>query len=123
MHKGIKKKWLKALRSGDYKQTQGRLKNHERYCCLGVLCDVVKNYKHVQGKWHGDIFKCGSGNMDMALPYSVRELVDTDSIGIGTEGTLPTKVKHDGSLRTCLSALNDHGMSFKKIADVIEEQF
>ena len=35
-----KKKWLKALRSGDYCQTQGTLVDETGYCCLGVLAEV-----------------------------------------------------------------------------------
>lgn len=47
MDKKVKKKWVKALRSGEYEQTQGQLhKNEDNYlapkgfCCLGVLCDL-----------------------------------------------------------------------------------
>lgn len=37
-----KMKWLRALRSGKYKQTEGALnKGNQRMCCLGVLCDIV----------------------------------------------------------------------------------
>lgn len=37
-------KWLEALRSGEYVQGKGALKAHDnkdRYCCMGVLCDVA----------------------------------------------------------------------------------
>lgn len=37
MNKDIKKKWVEALRSGDYKQTRLRLQDKGGYCCLGVL--------------------------------------------------------------------------------------
>lgn len=38
MPKAVKDKWLKALRSGKYKQGQGMLRDDEGgYCCLGVL--------------------------------------------------------------------------------------
>ena len=42
MKKTWKTKWLKALRSGSYKQTKGQLVSSisEAYCCLGVLCKV-----------------------------------------------------------------------------------
>lgn len=38
--------WIKALRSGEYKQGRGTLKftlsNKEpEYCCLGVLCEIA----------------------------------------------------------------------------------
>lgn len=39
--KEFKKKWLEALRSGDYKQGTSILKNNDRYCCLGVACSVA----------------------------------------------------------------------------------
>ena len=37
MNKRTKAKWLKALRSGKYKQTRGKLQRGGRNCCLGVL--------------------------------------------------------------------------------------
>lgn len=44
-----KKRWLKALRSGEYEQavhrlravTVGPVKKVEGFCCLGVLCDIA----------------------------------------------------------------------------------
>jgi len=34
-------KWIQALRSGKYSQTQGVLQSKEGYCCLGVACRVL----------------------------------------------------------------------------------
>ena len=55
MDKVIKRKWVKALRSRKYKQGLNQLKSLqlkslepgiqsllETYCCLGVLCEVMK---------------------------------------------------------------------------------
>ena len=42
MKKEIKKKWVNALRSGKYKQAKGRLRYKDRYCPLGVLCDISR---------------------------------------------------------------------------------
>lgn len=42
MNKTIKRMWLKALRSGKYKQIQQQLGNNQGHCCLGVLCEVMK---------------------------------------------------------------------------------
>ena len=37
----IKKKWLTALKSGNYKQGTGKLRRRDNsFCCLGVLCDI-----------------------------------------------------------------------------------
>lgn len=45
MNPKIKHDWLKALRSGKYKQGRHALRNYNEegsdYCCLGVLCDVL----------------------------------------------------------------------------------
>ena len=45
MKSGIKKRWLKALRSDEYVQGNGQLcrenSKHDYFCCLGVLCDVL----------------------------------------------------------------------------------
>ena len=35
------KKWIKALRSGEYKQSTKRLQTDRGYCCLGVACKVL----------------------------------------------------------------------------------
>lgn len=39
--KRFKTKWLKALRSGEYKQGRGQLCIQDRYCCLGVACVIA----------------------------------------------------------------------------------
>lgn len=43
MDADLKVKWIKALRSGEFKQAQGELHDarNNSYCCLGVLCKVV----------------------------------------------------------------------------------
>lgn len=46
MDTDVKKKWIAALRSGDYKQGKHYLENNftangSRFCCLGVLCKVL----------------------------------------------------------------------------------
>lgn len=58
MNEKLKKKWVAALRSGDYQQGTGSLKKREtvwseekqhfvyvsdseKYCCLGVLCELL----------------------------------------------------------------------------------
>ena len=42
MEREPKKKWIKALESGRYKQTQENLELDGRYCCLGVLCKTMR---------------------------------------------------------------------------------
>lgn len=39
-------KWVKALRSGEYKQTRGMLQNNKGFCCLGVACKIFISEKN-----------------------------------------------------------------------------
>ena len=41
MPKKLLNKWLKALRSGKYKQGKDTLENEGKFCCLGVLQKVA----------------------------------------------------------------------------------
>jgi hypothetical protein len=41
MDPDIKAKWVEALRSGKYKQTEQALQDYSGYCCLGVLCRAI----------------------------------------------------------------------------------
>lgn len=47
MPKNLLKRWLKALRSGEYKQASGTLYNTKTggFCCLGVLQHVASGGK------------------------------------------------------------------------------
>lgn len=47
MKKGLKARWVAALRSGKYKQGRGSLQTGEgEFCCLGVLCEISPAVKH-----------------------------------------------------------------------------
>ena len=37
-----RKLWTDALRSGYYEQAQGSLQVSDKFCCLGVLCEVAE---------------------------------------------------------------------------------
>lgn len=50
MDHDLRNRWVRALLSGKYQQTQGRLRRtvplfsyDAGYCCLGVLCDIDGN--------------------------------------------------------------------------------
>lgn len=40
MDKEIMRKWIEALRSGEYAQCQNSLMDDKGYCCLGVLAAI-----------------------------------------------------------------------------------
>ena len=126
MNQEIKKLWLAELRNPERKQAQKRLNNGEGMCCLGVLCDVVKDYPEVQGSWVTDScmkpqFSCLAWNAPNQpnekvvghLPLAVRKLADLE--GRFGEYSFGEKVS--------LANLNDEGITFTEIADVIEKYF
>ena len=111
MKQDIKERWVAALRSGGYKQGMGALNDGQgNFCCLGVLCDLA--------------IKEGI-QMEVTLDASgVTDVLHYD----GYSGTLPPAVQHWANLPNrpsvregSLAALNDSGMSFAEIADLIEE--
>jgi hypothetical protein len=123
MDKRIKGLWLKALRSGEYKQGREYL-NNNGFCCLGVLCDLyAKETDH--GRWIEDpILHCGpsfkslNGESDEMPPLDVlvwAGLVDvagSPNLYFETiEGMRPSDM--------FIPALNDNGWSFKQLADQI----
>ena len=96
------RKWVKALRSGKYRQGRGSLKWDGRYCCLGVACVVagvaimendisfgehpeMYQWLGLEHRWDGDI-----------------ELTDNLSATIAND---------------------DNGWSFKRIATALEKRY
>lgn len=128
MKKNIMKKWVKALRSGKYKQGKNFLKQFNskkqpRHCCLGVLCELYneemkKNHKKslvvdtTRSGSFGTV--CFFGTNDSTLPKVVRDWSGvrdhTGVFGIDVDGS-------------CLANLNDDGKTFKTISNIIEKNW
>ena len=94
----MKKKWVAALRSGEYKQGKAALCNNGRYCCLGVLQDVAPR-KDVTDESYLIPDTC-LGDLEETREYARR---------------LP---KH---VQKALASMNDTGVPFEVIAGFIEE--
>jgi hypothetical protein len=115
----VKAAWVKALRSGDYKQGRSVLRrNDDTYCCLGVLCELAVKagaiapgvldqgaYVYGNGPDHGDSY----GQSTMFLPCQVEEW----------SGIIDRK-GHDEDVINDLIGYNDEGKDFAFIASVIE---
>lgn len=119
MNERIKKLWLDALRSGNYKQGRDRLRDGNSFCCLGVLCDIVKD--EIGGRWEGPAdnptFVVDDQNATGALPYAVQELA-----GLKQQNPEIAAIRRkDDDAQYSLAGMNDGGKSFAEIADIIEE--
>ena len=115
-----KTKWLNALRSGEYAQGSGVLRDPEdKFCCLGVLTDLV--IKDGEGSWqkspnkhsYGTLTPDGRNADDCYLPDWVMAKTDIDS----PYGEV--RFSDGGWAR--LASMNDKGATFEEIANVIEE--
>lgn len=96
----LKAKWVKALRSGEYRQGRGTLRDTEgRYCCLGVFCVVAGIELDPRGKFPA------------AHPHSYQPI--GDMIG-GDLAQLYNR--NDGE-----AEFSGRPLSFPEIADYIEE--
>jgi hypothetical protein len=109
--------WVDALRSGKYKRGKNALrkideKGEEKFCCLGVLCDVaIQNGVEIlvqKSTWHPENFAYGKDQVDDFLPEEVIQWAGLD-----------TEDPETG--RTSLASKNDKDWSFKRIADSIEK--
>ena len=137
MKKRIKERWLKALRSGKYKQGRRRLRIEEdegcSYCCLGVLTDLYiksKAGKEVNAHWvenAGDVTHPSDCNKDQTCSGFI---VGED--GPMTEQAVLPKEVSDwagvnegcpliGKSKVGAISANDGGKSFKQIANMIEK--
>lgn len=105
-----RKLWVKALRSGKYEQTQGRLRTETGFCCLGVACDIsnISSWRKFESSPLNHTYL---GN-DGVLPIEVREW-----LGINFKGAFYDQNKMKFA---SLANMNDMGSSFEEIADIIE---
>jgi hypothetical protein len=92
MHQERTKKWIEALRSGEYEQTTGELRTWDpekqgyRFCCLGVLCELYRQSPEAEANvtftgWETNTsrFIARDDVEDGTLPIPVQEWIGMDS--------------------------------------------
>lgn len=115
------KLWVKALRSGEYKQARNRLRfDEDRFCCLGVACDLYAKATG-NGVWDGDkdsgyLFIIGDRRREVVLPYEVVKW-----LGVSDSECPYGNWDMIGEDRS-LTGDNDRGASFEEIADTIDAE-
>jgi len=115
----VKKKWIKALRSGQFKQGQNYLRqreprptvdgNQDRFCCLGVLCQLYANDNKAEDKWEEKFARTFSFGGKTDAPPS--EVLDWAGLEL-------TENHYD--ISTLVGMNDNRGVSFDGIADYIE---
>lgn len=122
MNPEIKSRWVAALRSGEYKQTTGRLRRDGGMCCLGVLTDLavrdgVAAWISSSGGEPGSI-EDDTGEVRISLlPNIVARWA-----GLPIDGDQCGPKVSIQQLKCALAEHNDSGRTFAEIADAIESQ-
>lgn len=115
MNPEVKRKWVDALNSGEYEPAIKSLRTQDnRYCCLGVLCDI--HAKETGNEWdkEGSFTDYLYLGRDDQLPREV-------AAWAGIRGECP-QVYVPGLREQRLFVLNDKGMPFDQIAALIDAQ-
>lgn len=103
-----RKKWVKALRSGRYKQGKGCLRDvkSDAHCCLGVGCRATR----IPSTRSSDLYHFGKEKKSGTAPIEL----------VRATGLLTTNGCHED---TSLINLNDgDNLTFSQIADIIESE-
>ena len=132
------RQWLAALRSGEYRQTKGKLKarNHS-FCCLGVACEVagIPSIYYGQEYYYGPegALKAvkddedGEGSDWLRVNSTSLPPVAQEWLGTATEAPRLAKpvtfTWHGEEVKeSSLIELNDtYGWSFEQIAEAVEK--
>lgn len=105
------KKWVAALRSGEFEQGRGYLLATGKHCCLGVACAIyqreVGGLDETEGR-NGIVIFDGC---DTLLPILVQRWLGMSTFNGSFAGD-----------KDCLSEMNDRGTPFSEIADLIESE-
>lgn len=106
------RRWVEALRSGEYKQGKHALHPKDTFCCLGVACDISGLGSWTDGAYDHKGGICGSNS---TLPYFVRDWLGIDSVN--------PELQFPRSYLTASEANDDKRRSFDDIASAIERTF
>lgn len=121
--RAIWEKWIRALRSGKYKQGAGKLRSEkDEFCCLGVLSDIT--HPDHWGKNSAGCYThgvCGSPPASVLNPFLKQESGMKSTLGFHISAMVQTDKGNIDIPHLSLTALNDDGIHFSEIADIIEK--
>lgn len=142
MNKENIRKWVAALRSGEYKQGERYLLSaspktlEPKYCCLGVACSISSDLLNLDFKKSGklttpegiELYTYTYNGSDSFLPDAVMEWLGIDQESPAIPAYLlpydDQVLSYNISGSVELAALNDDmGYNFNQIADLIEKAY
>jgi hypothetical protein len=119
MNKKIKKLWIKALRSGEFKQGKGYLEKDGSHCALGVLSVLALLEGQCTYNTDGPIGRFDNKRFGLSLTVMkwARIAQDKERFLKPDEDRVIVNYKKKP---TTLADLNDRGLTFKEIALIIQ---
>jgi len=117
MNVEIKKKWLEALESGEYQKGKDSLKTENKFCCLGVLCDIYIK-ETGKGKWKKLIAHAYSHFMEEEIEEAT---VLPESVMVWAE--LKDNNPSINNDYHSITALNDASETFEDVIEAIKKEF
>jgi hypothetical protein len=107
------KKWMEALRSGEYSQTRHYLNDKRGYCCLGVACEILIPEKKKR--------RDSKGFIEGMLPNEQNAPRWLKHISDDLDERLNDAAGGDDYEDNHLPALNDdEKLNFNELADILE---
>lgn len=114
MKRSIARKWSKALESGDYEQGKDALRVNNKFCCIGVLCNL-----------HAQEHPKFAAEQDCAESYDGENAIAPEVV-INWAGLNSANPSVDEELygQPSLAELNDYGdKGFPEIAKIIRKHW
>lgn len=120
-----------ALRSGEFPQTHKHLRDGVGYCCLGVVCELFRRdtgrgeWGEARGEEGVTDFQLDDVNSTGYMPADVTNWlgIDYNYGDLETAYINPKSEGDAGAVSIGGADMNDSGMSFEQIAEVIEYEY
>ena len=120
MNKQKKKMWIEALKSGAFKQCRGYLEKDGKYCALGVLSILSLLEGQCTYNQMGEVGKFD--NRRFTLSYNTMKWANIAQLDDEFLEPEASKIQFLYKKRVVTIAdLNDGGLSFVELADIIEK--
>ncbi len=128
--KNLIERWIVELRSGNYIQGRGLLvqkssrddgkgKEYNTYCCLGVLAHIVDPLSDAASP------NTGMGHLSLVVIKKIRERLEEEGLQyIVTKGDMYPRSRLDNGLprENCITMNDSIKFTFEQIADILESE-
>lgn len=109
------KDWVEALRTANYQQGKGVLHQEEKFCCLGVACDLAVR---------AGVIPPPIVNESGVYSYQYEQFTLTEDVmeWLGLNSQVGVYAQSEFGAVYSLANDNDKGKTFLEIADTIERE-